>query len=130
MISLLRLVDGTEILGRVHTQKDDAVMVEDPMQINYKMRTDSIVPVISMLRFMPFSSEHKVTINKHHIVSYTSPMDGLIKYYDSIIKSLREGEVDRSVNEEFNSAANEELTEEMQIKLAMMEKRSSKATLN
>lgn len=128
MISIVRLIDGTEVVGVVSAEQDGHIFIQDPMQINYRVRTDSAMPVVSMIRFMPFSKEHKIKVRKEHIITSTTPMVGLESYYTSMVKSIKE--VDDSVNQEFLNAAKEELTEEMQVKMAMMEKLSSKATLN
>lgn len=129
MVSLIRLIDGTEIVGEVQEENDE-VIVDNPMLINYKIRQDTLLPVISMLRFMPFAKEPNIKIKKTHIISSALPMNGLEKYYKSSIKSMEEMETDKAINEEFYSAANEELSEEMQIKMAMMEKATLKPPLN
>jgi hypothetical protein len=129
MVSLIRLIDGTEIVGEVKEENDE-VIVDNPMQINYKIRSDSQLPVISMLRFMPFAKTPNIKIKKTHIISSALPMNGLVKYYNSSIKSMEETELDKSIDEEFANAANEELSEEMQIKMAMMEKAALKPPLN
>lgn len=130
MVSIFKLIDGTEIIGHVSKEYDSEVMIDNPMQINYKIRSDSLVPVVSMLRYMPFALDPKTVIKKDHILSKADPMNGLVKYYESSIKSLQDSETDKAIDEEFHNAANGELTEEMQIKLAMMEKAALKTTLN
>lgn len=129
MVSLIRLIDGTEIVGEVQEENDEMI-VDNPMLINYKIRSDSHLPVISMLRFMPFAKNPNIKIKKTHILSSALPMNGLVKYYKSSIKSMKETELDKSIDEEFANAANEELSEEMQIKMAMMEKATFKPPLN
>lgn len=132
MISIVKLVDGTEIIGNV-SSKEEGIFIEEPIQITYKIRVDSNVPVISMIRFIPFASEHKVTIKNEHVMAVASPMKGLIEYYNSTIKSLKDTQTDKAINDEFLSAAGseaEELTEDMQIKLAMLEKNVLKSPLN
>lgn len=130
MISIIKLIDGTEIIGKISSEDDINITVQDPMQIIQKYRADVTMPVISMHRFVPFAKEHVHTIKSNHVLVKTPPMNGLETYYSTLVKNMIEDRIDQSVDAEFRSAAQEELTDEMKIKLAMMEKMSSKATLN
>lgn len=130
MISIIKLADGTEVIGTISSKKDGEIKVEDPLQINYRMKADTSIPVIYMLRYMPFSKEHSITFNRDHIIAITEPMAGLEKYYSSMLKTFHENNTDEMVNKEFSEAASEEMTEEMQVKLAMMEKDTLKILLN
>lgn len=132
MVSIIKLIDGTEVVGKIVQEDQSVMMVKDPLQINYRQRPDTL-PAVYLHRYIPFSSSHTFEFKKDHILSNVKPLVNLEKYYSAVLKTMHES-VDSAINEELASAAleagDEELTEEEMIKLALMERKAFKMPLN
>jgi hypothetical protein len=129
MITIIKLTNGTEIVGTVITQDSDSVTVEDPLQINYKQRMDMAPPTVFLHRFNPFAKNTTQKFRYIHILSFAEPMDGLVKYYSATLNSIKE-DVDTHVDNELNEAAKSFNDEPNDIDRAMMEKAMFKPILN
>ncbi len=130
-VSIIKLVNGTEIVGNVLDDDGNVVIINDPLQINYRQRNNSNLPSISLHRYNPFSNSTCSIFNGKDILSIDLPLPGMVKYYDVSIKYIRE-EVDKLISEELFDAASShnEMSDETKIKMAMMEKQVYKPTLN
>lgn len=130
-VSIVKLVNGTEIVGDVLANDEQVVIVNDPLQINYRQKANSTLPSISLHRFNPFSNSTCMCFNNRDVLSVDSPLPGMVKYYDVSMKVIRE-EVDKMISDElFDAAASySEMSEETKVKMAMMEKQVYKPTLN
>lgn len=132
MVSIIRLVDGTEVVGSIVQEDQNTMMIKDPLQINYRQRPDSL-PAIYLHRYIPFSGTDTFEFKKTHILNQVKPLINLEKYYSAVLKTMQES-IDEAVNQELASAAieagDEELTEEEMIKIALMERKTLKIALN
>jgi len=130
MISLIKLTNGTEIIGDIINQENETVTVRDPLQINYRQRMDMAPPTVFLHRFIPFAMNTDHTIRDDHVLSYSVPLPGLVVYYAATLNAIKTS-VDTSVDNELQEAAkfyNED--EEEEVKRAMFEKASRKPILN
>lgn len=137
MADIFKLIDGTEIISDVSDDSELSVTVEQPYTINYKYRTDAFFPSVALTRFMPFSKDGKVILNKKLIVSQSMPLSGLELYYKSLKKIVETENHDEILESEFIQAASvnstpevSELSDDLLVKMAMMEKNVLKTPLN
>jgi len=84
MISLIKLKNGTEIVGYIK-RLDESILIEDPMQINYKTVDYASLPVISFSRYCPFSSEDLFSFSMDTILHVTTVRTSLEEYYKQAI---------------------------------------------
>jgi len=105
MISLIKLIDGTEIIGNVG-DAEDTVSVSNPLQVNYYMRNPANPPVISLFRYMPLSSTVDFNFSRSHIIAITEPMPGMVGYYNATLKDICEY-MDETLNNELMEKAGE-----------------------
>lgn len=130
MISLIKLTDGTEIIGNVLEETKNEVVVDNPLQINYTIKNHANPPVISLQRFMPFSGTTISKFKQEHVISKVAPLSNMIKYYDTSLKGIQ-SHVDPALDQELAIASGDDsLSLESEAKLAMLEKHATKATLN
>lgn len=129
MITIIKLTNGTEIVGNVITQDSDSVTVEDPLQINYRQRMDMGPPAVSLYRFNPFAKNTIHSFRYIHVLSFAEPKDGLVKYYSATLNTIKEG-MDTHVDNELTEAAKSFYDDPSDIERAMMEKAMFKPTLN
>lgn len=132
MIALIKLTNGTEIIGDVIKQDSEFITVKDPLQINYRQRLDMAPPTVSLHRFNPFASNTEHMFRDEHILNYSVPLPGLVKYYTATLGTIKDN-VDSHVNNELVEAANSYLmedSEEDEVKKAMYEMAQLKPLLN
>ena len=82
MISIVRLRDGTEIVGEVaNPTRGDMVLVTEPLQINYKITMMNPAPSMGLSRFMPFSKDGEFKIFREHVTAINEARESMKKYY-------------------------------------------------
>lgn len=111
MISIIRLRDGTEVIGDVADTRGDVVVVTDPLQINYKITMSNPAPSMGLSRFMPFSADGKFKIYREHVTVVCEARESMKQYYTFALTNYI-GELDKRIDTELvNSSVEDELTE-------------------
>lgn len=130
MVSIIKLVNGTEIIGEVILNDEKAVVLKDPLQINYRYKNDFSPPIISLQRYSPFAQPEEIHFKQEHIINVTPPVNNMIKYYNVSLKNIKEN-VDGDIDNELAAASgDDDMSPESQAKLALIERQITKATLN
>jgi hypothetical protein len=127
VVSIVKLVNGTEIIGDVIQDTEKELVVNNALQVNYRIRQDSGFPMVSLHKYIPFAGEDNITFSKMQVLNRVKPLPGMIKYYIQVLDSIKE--VSESINSNLNEAS-EEASKEDKITLAMQEKEIFKPTLN
>ena len=130
MVSIIKLLNGTEIIGSILEENKQVIVIDNPLQINYTMKTPSSPPMIALQRYVPFSNKTIMSFKQEHIINKVEPLHNMVSYYNATLKGIQD-HVDPAIDQELLSAVgDEELSPESQAKLAMIEKHITKATLN
>jgi len=130
MFLIIKLISNVEVIGNVLEENKSDILMDNPLQINYKQKSELHPPTISLQRYIPFSSTTHIKFKNDHILSKTTPLTSMIDYYNASLKNIQE-HVDPSIDQELAVASGTtELSSESQVKLAMIEKHITKATLN
>jgi len=90
MITLIKLIDGTEIVGSVSINDTQDITVDNPLQINYFIKTPASMPIVSLHRYMPFSNNNSFIFCKDHVIAQSDPMPGMKEYYTTTLKEISE----------------------------------------
>jgi hypothetical protein len=128
MILILKLTDGSEIIGDV-TKTGDGVLINEPLAINYRQRMDSIMPQAGLIRYCPFSKQSSIRIYNDHIITSMEPIPAMARFYQVALKTVIES-MDEAVDTELHIAAGEELSNEDKAKMAYLERLATKRPLN
>jgi hypothetical protein len=128
MITLIKLIDGTEIVGE-STQTGDKVVVNNPLQINYFVRSPAAPPVISMHRYMPFAGNTKFSFYIDHIVTQTDPKPSMEQFYNATLRDITEY-MDPALDTTLSEKADALLEDTGDIAQALIEKMIKKPYLN
>jgi len=132
MISIIKLVNGIEVIGDIISDESNIIIMKNPLQINYRYKNEFSPPVISLTRYSSFAETRDVLFKKENVMNTFTPIVNMIKYYNTSLKNI-EQHIDPSVMQELNAAAGEDdqdLSPESQAKLALIERHVTKATLN
>lgn len=133
MLTLIKLQNGTEVIGNVKESSETNITLEDPLQINYRLVATQPMPTVSISRYMPFASEKIFTFEKQQILHMVEPKKAMVEYYKSALKNYRTV-IDKNVEEELSSAAGNDETgdgdEITEAYRALLERMNYKGPLN
>lgn len=104
MALLLKLKNGTELIGESIKKTGIHLTLRDPFIINYRFVAGQPMPSISVSRYMPFSADHIHMFYAEDIMHTTAPSATFESYYNNALEYCRDV-VDRSVEEELADAA-------------------------
>lgn len=104
MITLLKLKDGTEVIGKVLTDEKDGIVLEDPFIIFYKASANGSIPSVGMFRYMPFASDPVMYFDLQDIRHNVSPSIAFENYYKSTVR-IFEDHMDVEIERELGEAA-------------------------
>ena len=90
MVNLIKLTNGTEIIGRIIKTNDSTIMVNNPLQINYYVnKQNQTMPSVALQRYLPFSCNEDIEFKKEHVMNITIPVEGLDKYYSQMLHNIK-----------------------------------------
>lgn len=108
MITLLKLINGVEVVGDAILNDDDMVVLRNPMVINYKFYAGPI-PSVTFTKYCMFTDDTDITFERSHIINQVKPRDLFEKFYlntvDSYTKTL-----DDTIDSELSSLSEDATT--------------------
>lgn len=104
MALLIKLKNGTEVIGESIKKTGLHLTLRDPFIINYRFIAGQPMPSISVSRYMPFSADHIHMFYSEDIMHSVAPSATFEAYYINALEYCRDV-VDRSVEEELVDAA-------------------------
>jgi hypothetical protein len=81
MITILKLSSGYEIAGMLEYENNDIVVLNKPLQINYRYFV-SPSPAISFVRFIMFGEDQNVTFPRSHIIAKVKAREAFTNVYE------------------------------------------------
>lgn len=104
MIVLLKLKNGTEVIGEAAQVEYGGVEIRDPFLINYRFSAGQPMPTISLSRYMPFSAEHVQYFAREDVMHNTNPSKAFELYYINSLQFCKDN-LDKTVDNELSEAA-------------------------
>lgn len=132
MLAFLKLQNGTEVIGNIRDDEETKMVLEDPMQINYRLVSTQPMPTVSISRYMPFALEKRFVFEKKDLLHIAKPKQAMVEYYNHALKNYREM-IDKNVEEELINATKNRFDfgkEEEDTYQALLEKLNYKGRLN
>ena len=89
---LLKLIDGTELVGQVSVSDNDKFLrIEEPLQLKTVPRTTTfgVRDDSSLAPWIPFSNDKVFSIPKERVITIASINKDLTHYYEVILKRLK-----------------------------------------
>ena len=99
MLALIKLYNGQEVIGNVKEEQDNKVVLEDPMQINYRLVATQPMPTVSVSRYMPFSMDKIFSFDKKDLLHIAQPRKAMEEYYLHALNNYRQV-IDENVEQE------------------------------
>jgi hypothetical protein len=117
-ISLIKLSDGTEIIGKVINSDCNQLCVSKPLNIHYKYFFGG-VPSVSFSRYMMFASQEDVCVKQSHVMVIAEARKAFADFYEDSVEDYY-GKLQASVDEELVSALSTAEKDQMLKKLLEM----------
>jgi len=132
-IKLVKLTNGTELLGKVVHHSKSGVTLEDPIQINYR-NINSVMPLVSVTRYLQFADTRTIHFEPKDYLHVVGIIKGMERFYNYSVGNF-EKVVDKLVDKELaNAVSDEELAsgevDKNEFYKAFLEKITSDAPLN
>ncbi len=111
MITIIKLNNGLEIVGQKEYENNDVLVLNRPLQINYRYFVGPS-PSISFVRYIMFGDSNTISFDKSHIITATSARKSFIDVYDEHA-SYYYGEHEKLIDSELQLHKKESNEEEM-----------------
>lgn len=95
---IIKLKNGTEVIGKVTEIEESGLTLEDPFSINYVLSTKNIKPFISVFRYMPFIESRSIYFKQEDVQTVGIARNSVVQYYKYILKHFR-----NNIDEEMDS---------------------------
>lgn len=99
---VLKLIDGTDILCKVLTEYDDALVIESPMSVTKQIvseKRDHMVEHTGLQKWMSFTNDINFVIEKHKILSSADLSPEVVLYYKMIAKKSKQESMDEQADD-------------------------------
>ena len=111
---ILKLTNGENIICDIKTQNENDVILEVTaplkMDIMSHITKEGIQEGLALTRWVqPFTDEKEIAINKSTIVTMVPASLGMSKYYEYVLKNIKEMRLVDSTTEDIETPTNEEL---------------------
>jgi len=90
LISLIKLVDGTELLGEIVDDTPTTVTVSEPLAVNMSYARPGAFPMITLHRYSFFIGNKEVKFKKEHVLTITDTRPGVDTFYINTLKNQEE----------------------------------------
>jgi len=84
MTSILKIVNGIEIVGEIEHEGPDFVVINKPLQINYIYFQGS-VPSVSFVRYSMFGQADSIMFQKRDILNILVAREAFAAYYTNVV---------------------------------------------
>ena len=124
---ILKLTNGENIICDIKTQNENDVILEVTaplkMDIMSHITKEGIQEGLALTRWVqPFTDEKEIAINKSTIVTMVPASLGMSKYYEYVLKNIKEMRLVDSTREDIENPTSEELEQiEFEVDEEMVE---------
>ena len=105
-IRLVKLTNGTEVIGKVVHISKSGITLEDPIQINYR-NTNFAIPSVSATRYLQFANTRVVHFEPKDFLHIVGIIVGMERFYKYSLSNFQKN-VDSAIDEELGSDAYDE----------------------
>jgi hypothetical protein len=84
MITILKLSSGVEVVGKEEVEDANSIVLNKPLQINYRYFQGSM-PSVSFVRYIMFAQSEDVLFSKRDIVNRVVGRTAFAGYYTNVV---------------------------------------------
>lgn len=104
---ILKLVDSTDVIGKVERSEDGVVVLSEPMRIMYGPTPTG--QTAGLMKYAYFTAQDMFEFKSNFIIQAYEPRVEFINYYTEAVEQLYRGEI---ATEHFENESDEEDSEE------------------
>lgn len=101
MTSILKLSNGLEVVGTIEVENDFTVVVNKPLQINYRYFQGSI-PSVSFVRYIMFAQSDSISFSTQDIMNVVSARESFALYYANVVNQYY-GDLEKVIDKELEN---------------------------
>ena len=101
MTSILKLSNGFEVVGTIEVENDFTVVVNKPLQINYRYFQGSI-PSVSFVRYIMFAQAESISFSTQDIMNVVSARESFASYYANVVDQYY-GDLEKVIDKELEN---------------------------
>lgn len=92
MYKIIKLTNGTEVIGDVLFNQEDhnLIAINKPMQINYRLFQNAVMPSISLVKYTLLGSNEPVVFSMKDVLNVIEPKKMFVDYYTATVDSAFE----------------------------------------
>jgi hypothetical protein len=88
-LQILRLVTGEEILGKIISDDDKEIEVENPVRIVVMpSKTDPAAPSVGFAPYLQWTEEKVLTFSHFHVINMVKPINEFVNQYNGMFGGL------------------------------------------
>ena len=84
MIAIIKLTTHVEVAGLVEYEDDKEIVINRPLQINYRYFVGSL-PSVSFIRYMMFSESSSIIFSKKDVMNICRPREAFVDFYENVV---------------------------------------------
>lgn len=104
MTTIIKLASGVEIVGDIEINNNYNVVLNKPLQINYRY-VFGATPAVSFVRYIMFADSQSVSFNKEDIMHMVTPRQAFVDYYQDVVDDYYD-RLEKIVDAEFEACLN------------------------
>jgi hypothetical protein len=132
MIKLIKLVSGVEVMGEVVSETKKHIVLDNPIQINYR-NIDGPMPAVSVTRYLQFASTRQSEFDMKYVLNVAEVIQGMERFYHYSLNNFKES-VDKLVDRELAKVVYDDLKlnddDKQEAYKALLESYSTNLPLN
>lgn len=101
MTSILKLSNGLEVVGTIEVENDFTVVVNKPLQINYRYFQGSM-PSVSFVRYIMFAQSDSISFSTQDIMNVVSARESFASYYANVVDQYY-GDLEKVIDKELDN---------------------------
>lgn len=122
---ILKLMDGSDVIGRIIDTTPDRVKIDNPMRVVYAQRPEGVVA--SLQKYAYFVEQEIFEFDRKFIVQAMTPRTEFAEYYEDIVMDS----YDKARQREDNALRDRDgEQDEMEVFKAMMELSTSNTSIH
>lgn len=119
MTSILKLSNGLEIVGTVEINNDYGVVVDRPLQINYRYFQGS-TPSVSFVRYVMFADTQTYSFKQEDVMNVVTAREAFANYYHNVVEQYY-SELEKVIDKELTSISNNDRLHESILEMMSVE---------
>jgi len=114
MTTIIKLNNGVEVVGEIEVNNANVMVLNKPLQINYKVFFGS-TPSVSFTRYIMFAESESVVFDKRNIMNEVQARESFADYYKNVVNQYY-SELEQAIDRELDDSTGKKPNQENQLR--------------